>query len=236
MHHAAASSQSAALHRGGGFKTFAPHEFLNASSSSGSGALFMIEAKEDVTAAMVPVLDGLGIDDQKLADLTKCMLDFRGMVKPTHFTGVAEDWKEIRDEFLNLMSFAQLDGVLDRVPKMAAADIEVLELEHQVASKLVYGLLYSLCDAVPKTILKTVPRNCGWSGWASLHRTYEPRGSAGRFQKLVELLHPSWSSQNFMVDWLTWERDLARYELDYGTPISQDVKCAVVAQCVFRTR
>ena len=42
----------------------------------------MIEAKDkdDMLAASVPVpaLDGLGIDDQKLSDLTKCMLDFRG--------------------------------------------------------------------------------------------------------------------------------------------------------------
>ena len=108
----------------------------------------MIEARDETLAASVPVpvLDGLGIDDQKLSDLTKCMLDFRGMVKPMHFTGVADEWKEFRDEFLNMMSFAQLDSVLDRVPKMSAADIEVLELEHMVASKLVCGLLYSLCE------------------------------------------------------------------------------------------
>ena len=35
-----------------------------------------------------------------------------------------------------------------------------------------------------------------------------------------------------MVDWMTWEQDLARYEIDYGSSVSEDVKCAIVAQCV----
>ncbi len=83
----------------GGQKIQAPLCYLSHLNSSGSGALFMIEARDDVLAATVPVpaLDGLGIDDQKLSDLTKCMLDFRGMVKPIHFTGVTEDGREFRD-------------------------------------------------------------------------------------------------------------------------------------------
>ncbi len=90
--------------------------------------------------------------------------------------------------------------ILEKVPKLSASDVEVLELEHQVASKLIYSVLYSLCDAIHKTIMKTVPRNCGWSAWASLYRIYEPRGSAGRLHKLAELLHPSWNPPTFTVD------------------------------------
>ena len=197
--------------------------------------IMMLEAHSQVqaAAAATPVPSGgdTVIDEAKVTELTKCMLDFKGMVKPMHFNGASDEGKEFRDEFLNLMSFVQLDGLLERIPKLSSSDVEVLELEHQTASKLVYCLLYSLCDAVPKTIVRTVARNNGWSAWANLCRTYEPRGSAGRLHKLVELLHPTWTPASFMVDWMTWEQDLARYEIDYGSSVSEDVKCAIVAQC-----
>ena len=35
-----------------------------------------------------------------------------------------------------------------------------------------------------------------------------------------------------MFDWLEWEQEVARYELDYGAVLTEDVKCAIVAQCV----
>ncbi len=35
-----------------------------------------------------------------------------------------------------------------------------------------------------------------------------------------------------MDDWWTWEQELTRYELDCDTRMSEDVKCAIVAQRV----
>ena len=49
-------------------KTCAPLMCSRLGNSSGSGALFMIEVRDDAVAASVPVpvLDGLGIDDQEV--------------------------------------------------------------------------------------------------------------------------------------------------------------------------
>ena len=90
------------------------------SYSSGSGSVFEILKKGDTvavanvftleklkvmenqmaaTTAVPPSPFGdseLVIDDLKVADLTKCMLDFKGMVKPMRFSGSSDDWKIAR--------------------------------------------------------------------------------------------------------------------------------------------
>ena len=60
--------------------------------------IMMLEAHSQVqaaAAAATPVPSGgdTVIDEAKVTELTKCMLDFKGMVKPMHFSGSGDEWK-----------------------------------------------------------------------------------------------------------------------------------------------
>ena len=64
--------------------------------------IMMLEQHSQVqaAAAATPVPSGgdTVIDEAKVTELTKCMLDFKGMVKPMHFSGSSDEWKEFRDD------------------------------------------------------------------------------------------------------------------------------------------
>ena len=123
-----------------------------------------------------------------------------------------------------------VDGLMAVVQTCDMSDVEVLELEFPMRSKLLYSLLAASCQGRALGIVRAVVRSSGLMAWRKLVSEYEPDLASRRMIMLSGILNPNFIMEKFPEQVLEWERQIALYQAAAKVVLPDDVKCSVLAQ------
>eukprot|EP00971_Amphidinium_carterae_P280201 5562503-Amphidinium_carterae.3 len=108
-----------------------------------------------------------------------------------------------------------------------------LDADDQRQARLLYLMLVDCCEGKVAVLLKPCEVGNGFVCWSKLKQEYEG-SSAVRFQGMLRaLMSPSWTEEvkkgrDFGELFLSWETQVATYEVQRGRALDLDVKVAVV--------
>ena len=170
------------------------------------------------------------IPEEKFQEAAARMLDIKSLAKPGNFSGKDSDWIEWRFKFESLCSLIDVEEAMTLAARGSGVEVQTLEVEHPMRSRLLYNLLVTTCQARALATVRAGPRYNGFEAWARLVQEYEPGLATRRMSLLSGLLAPTLSQEAFTEDLLGWERKVRQYEQLVGTTFPSDVKCAIVAQ------
>ncbi|CAE8679812.1 unnamed protein product [Polarella glacialis] len=157
--------------------------------------------------------------------------DFKGLARPSTFSGRDQDWPEFRYRFESLATLLGFDQLLDQASKMGfdGLDVDLFTEEDHAKSRFVHAMLVQLCSGKALSLVKLTPKINGFDAWSALVHEYEPELVSRYCALLAAILTPEWvPTSPFVEQLIEWERLVSRCELSSGQRLSESVKCAVI--------
>ena len=147
------------------------------------------------------------------------IIDLKTLLKPPTLGTRDEDFAEFKYEFKNFLIPLQIESRLDLAVTM---DHEVGWNEMDEQNKQIGRLLHMILvpsvrnNVKAAVIVRGVESQNGWITWRRLCRTFQPLSSDRWAAVEIALMQPSWTSQNFLMQFTEWEEDLHKWELESG--------------------
>ena len=180
----------------------------------------------------------------------RSIVDTRGMGRPPAFDGADRAWREWRGKVTAYLTAT--DALADGSLKWAEVQTCVIAQEQLVFectkdelvnedrlhllnafNKKLYLVLVDTCKNEPYRIVESAGNGQGLEAWRLLTRRYASRTPGTKRALLANLfsLKPATSPDAFESLLMSMEDMVRRYDAMASTPMSDDIKCAVLVAC-----
>ena len=179
---------------------------------------------------------------QRQAQLrTNRLFETKGFMKPPHFSGAKDDWKDWKMKMLMWLDTEKLwakkllsavegeDGAVSgvRLPPAVEDDIEATDGQYQAFDKELYVILLGLCAAnsVPMEYIRMSEEQSGLEVWRRMSKHYEPKSIQATMALFPSLIHPKGATlYDCPLAIEHWERRIREFEkrsAETGSPTFQ---------------
>jgi len=179
-------------------------------ANGGAGSAHMAEPLSVAAVLKTADLSGMraafrpAIPEERFQEAASRLIDVKALTRPGVFDGHDREWMDWRFRFEGLCSLIDIDGLMAAVQSCDVSDVEVLELEFPMRSKLLYNLLVAYCQGRALGIVRAVVRFSGLMAWRKLVSEYEPDLASRRMSMLSGILNPSFLMEKFPAQILEW--------------------------------
>ncbi|CAE8600027.1 unnamed protein product [Polarella glacialis] len=161
------------------------------------------------------------------------LLDLKGFLTPTPYSGREVDFPAWKEGFLNIMSALDLDAyMMEAEVRSVPPELAIMTPEQRKMAKMLHIILQKVTQdtGVAALVVKSVRDRNGFMAWRNLCAEIQPRIPDRQTSVLAGLLQPQWGSGPFWPQCLAWEFQIANYEAEAGDRVSDATKVAVLCK------